>query len=108
MLLTDKATPVDTVRPLDVAHYWDEKQTKDRQKEYRYHSQLRNTVSGVLSSLNGTMAGTRKIRALAKTVSEGEGSKGRTEVFEAYAKSLLTTKIVVVAQRDIWEDHFRL
>jgi hypothetical protein len=64
-------------------------------------------VSNVVSSLNGNLAGNRKITALAESVSDG-GSKGRTGVAEAYVESLLTTKIVVVAQRDLWEDHYRL
>ncbi len=102
-----KLTPVDTVRPLDVAHYWDQERAEGRENEYRYFSNLRSAVSAVVSSLNGTMAGNRKIKTLAATVSEG-GSIGRTGVNEAYLESLLTTKIVVVAQRDIWEDHYRL
>jgi spore maturation protein CgeB len=53
------------------------------------------------------MAGTRKITAMAGSVSGG-GSIGRTEVADLYVESLLTTKIVVVAQRDNWEDHYRL
>lgn len=100
-------TPVDTIRPLDVAHYWDEQQLEGREMEYRSYSQLRNAVSKVVSSLNGTMAGTRQISALAGTVSTG-GSNGRTEVSDDYLEGLLTTKIVVVAQRDSWEDHYRL
>ena len=103
----EKLTPVDTVRPLDVAHYWDQERAVGREQEYRYYSKLRSAVSAVVSSLNGTMAGNRKIKSLAATISEG-GSIGRTGVHKAYLESLLTTKIVVVAQRDIWEDHYRL
>jgi spore maturation protein CgeB len=33
---------------------------------------------------------------------------GRTKVSKNYLEALLTTKIVVVAQRDMWEDHYRL
>ena len=100
-------TPVDTVRPLDVAHYWDLKRAEGREGEFRHFSNLRDAVSKVVASLNGTMVGKRKISALARTVSEG-GSIGRTDVAASYVESLLTTKIVVVAQRDIWEDHYRL
>jgi hypothetical protein len=53
------------------------------------------------------MAGSRKVTALAETVSTG-GSTGRTEIADSYVEKLLTTKIVVVAQRDLWEDHYRL
>jgi hypothetical protein len=75
--------------------------------EYGQFSNLRNAVSAVVESLNGTMAGKRKITSFAATISEG-GSIGMTGVSDAYLESLLTTKIVVVAQRDIWEDHYRL
>jgi spore maturation protein CgeB len=40
-------------------------------------------------------------------VSSG-GKVGRVNVADEYVKALLTTKIVVVAQRDNWEDHYRL
>lgn len=36
------------------------------------------------------------------------GKVGRTIVSSTYAKALLDHKIVVVAQRDHWEDHLRL
>jgi spore maturation protein CgeB len=35
------------------------------------------------------------------------GSVGRTSYQKDYIQALLTTKIVVVAQRDQWEDHYR-
>mmetsp|Transcript_22073 Transcript_22073/g.33355 ORF Transcript_22073/g.33355 Transcript_22073/m.33355 type:complete len:564 (-) Transcript_22073:59-1750(-) len=33
--------------------------------------------------------------------------KGRKRVHDDYAEALLTTKIIVLAQRDNWEDHYR-
>ena len=34
--------------------------------------------------------------------------EGRQGVSEAYIEALLATKIMVVTQRDLWEDHYRL
>lgn len=100
-------TPMDTIRPVDVWHHWDKEQKPERKYEYRHFSHLRSAVSDVVSSLDGIMVGGREITAVAKSISEG-GSIGRTEVDQEYLESLLKTKIVVVAQRDAWEDHYRL
>ena len=36
------------------------------------------------------------------------GKKGRSTVSQAYANALLEHIIVVISQRDFWEDHLRL
>jgi hypothetical protein len=110
---TVNATPCDTVRPRDVAHFWRIDHTEP-------HAKLRNAVTQTLKSLNGIMghvqqqdtnATTSSIRnmmtVLADVVS-AKGAMGRTKAQAAYTKALLRTKIVVVAQRDSWEDHYRL
>ena len=38
----------------------------------------------------------------------GVAKAGRRGVHTAYMETLLTTKIMVVTQRDTWEDHYRL
>jgi hypothetical protein len=88
-------------RPTDVAHFW-----SVREKDSSAH--LRNAVTETLLALgeNTTIQG-RPLRVIADKVSIAEGI-GRTSVQKAYTQALLTTKIVVVAQRDGWEDHYRL
>ena len=100
-------SPVDTIRPVDVWHHWDMVQKPERKYEYRHFSRLRSAVSDIVSSLNGIIVGGKEIRARTESISVG-GSIGRTEIDQDYLESLLKTKIVVVAQRDAWEDHYRL
>jgi hypothetical protein len=64
-------------------------------------------VSEIISSLSGSNVGGRDITVKTETVSEG-GTIGRTEIGQEYLESLLKTKIIVVTQRDAWEDHYRL
>jgi spore maturation protein CgeB len=71
---------------------------------------LRNAVTDLVVSLNGTTPfGSRlkPLRVIGGAVSGGSGI-GRTNVSKDYLESLLTTKIVLLAQRDSWEDHYRL
>ena len=49
----------------------------------------------------------RKVNAIGDFVSS-VGKYGRTSKQNTYIDTLLQTKIVVVAQRDSWEDHYRL
>jgi hypothetical protein len=94
----DVSSPCDTERPIDVAHFWN---VQDK------HSfcKLRNGVNKVLlEDLANKTGGIRNI--LADFVSKGGGS-GRTSLQLGYVQALLQSKIVVVAQRDQWEDHYR-
>jgi len=95
-------TPVDTVRAVDVAHLW-------TSQEGAPNARLRNAVSDLVLSLNGTtLVGSKSpLRVVGSAVSGGS-TDGRTKVSNNYAATLLTTKIVIVAQRDSWEDHYRL
>lgn len=97
-------SPCDTNRPIDVAHFW-------TVKEKEAHCKLRDGVNKVLlqQQLNTTTSGrgtTRRLNIMAQAVSEGGGT-GRTELQSAYVQALLECKIIVVAQRDDWEDHYR-
>jgi hypothetical protein len=97
--------PPDTVRTrTDVAHFWTTKRIGSKA------AMLRNAVTDLVISLDGTTPfGSRlnPLRAIGGAVSVGL-SIGRTKVSRDYLESLLTSKIVVVAQRDSWEDHYRL
>ena len=99
----------DLVRPVDVVHMW------EIGKHYN-SATLREDVSKVVSSLNGTtthnnnknkMVNGRYIHTSTKLQGSNAGA-GRNTVSTKYVQALLQTKIVVVAQRDKWEDHYRL
>ena len=98
-------SPADTTRPTDVAHFW------PAQKKDSLAANLRHTVTReVLSLGNSTISigsEIRRLKVIGDFVSQA-GFEGRSLVNMAYVDALLTTKIVVVAQRDDWEDHYRL
>jgi hypothetical protein len=93
-------TPADTLRPIDVAHFWSG-QIQDRS------ANLRDAVTRTVLSLNDTIIHGNPIHVVGNVVST-TGSVGRTAYQKDYIQALLTTKVVVVAQRDEWEDHYRL
>jgi len=86
--------PADTVRNVDVAHFWDVKNNSES------YSNLRDQVTLMLRSLHN-------YTILADFVSTA-ASGGRVGLSSNYTDALLSVKIVVVAQRDAWEDHYRL
>jgi hypothetical protein len=89
----------DLNRPLDVAHFWPVSPTNHG------GSTLRDTVSRTIYNL--TTSGSANITAFVGLT--GEASEvGRQKVQTKYVRSLLQHKIVVVSQRDRWEDHYRL
>lgn len=101
MSLGEHRTPVDTIRPVDVAHFWEFQHSNIpapgvRRSPMPCH--LRNMATLVVNKLSPPY------KTLAKVVSP----KDRTSVADAYVEALLSCKIVVVAQRDSWEDHYRL
>jgi hypothetical protein len=94
----------DTVRPMDVSHFW---------QIHHYYSYLRNTVNYVLANrTEGTaLAQHGNKNSTVRTFCGilGQFMKiGRNLASIEYAHALLSTKITVVAQRDNWEDHYRL
>jgi len=84
-------------RPTDIRTFWN-----SRMCEGGVACKFRNYVSDFLNStfsqtnvsVNIDQVGFMK-------------RKGRKKVHDAYAHALLTTKIIVLAQRDNWEDHYR-
>ena len=92
-------------RPVHVAHFWNYSTDCG-------HCELRNHVTRLVESLSGSSLDidirgkTETIFALGALVSE-TGSKGRTTLNQRYLNSLKEARIVVVAQRDSWEDHYR-
>lgn len=87
-------------RPYDVAHFWDPGDTLAE-------AMMRSAVSEAIVRLGAGSTETHNISVLANIVGL-RATKGRNFVHEDYIKALLEYKIVVVCQRDRFEDHFRL
>lgn len=84
-----------SARTKDVAHFWE--------VEGKGHGRFRDRVTT-------TLRGWMKVHNLTGTAGlvSPRGRTGRTSTSRAYAEALLDHKIVIVAQRDSWEDHLRL
>ena len=106
-------TPLDvTERPIDVAHFYT-RQFDDGTRAY--FDNLRNGVNAILLSLNGTaiygntcrQQQPRRLRVFVG-LAGAHMKRGRNHAHPDYARQLLRSKIVVVAQRDQWVGHYRL
>jgi len=87
-------------RRLDVVHVW-------RKGDASHYGRLRRQVSSVIQDLNGTKVDGHSLRWLVRPRGDDDGIEKGT-IQPEYVASLISCKIVVVAQRDEWEDHFRL
>ena len=83
------------VRVKDVAYLWDEKDDE--------LSSFRNKVTRFMK----TVTHQNNLTGLIGMVSEG-GRVGRRTTSKLYANALLEHKVIILAQRDYWEDHLRL
>mmetsp|Transcript_23461 Transcript_23461/g.55590 ORF Transcript_23461/g.55590 Transcript_23461/m.55590 type:complete len:748 (+) Transcript_23461:220-2463(+) len=98
--------PPDTYRPIDASHLFDP-YSKEKKAE------LRKAVSLLLldlqqdAELKQQQRNHNNLTVVAGAVSTA-ANVGRTSVQSRYLEVLLSSKIVVVAQRDEWEDHYRL
>jgi hypothetical protein len=89
-------------RPTDVIHFWETKSTSSQ--VVKTGGKLRDTVSRVITKLGQE----HKHLNVFCGIKGGADEVGRRGVSPAYIQALLSSKIVVVAQRDEWEDHYRL
>jgi hypothetical protein len=109
-------------RPWDVLHMWNISSKEGM-------SQLRNVVSRAVREWNGTTlehdysmerrqpphsddhGGSIKSTWTIRTSIAEHGRRrklGRNSASQAYVQAMLQAKIVIVAQKDDWEDHYRL
>lgn len=101
------ATPLQTVRDeTDAAHYY-KRQFAGGIKAY--YDNLRNGANIVMHLLHGSvlLPGRGPLRMVGGLIG-ADKRKGRNGASLEYVESLLSTKIVVVCQRDSWVDHYRL
>jgi len=102
--------PIETLdRPVDVTHIW----PLDGKGVGTIESNLREKVSRVIADMaapsNSDGGSGRQKNLTAYIGLAGEAARdGRRGVKSEYIEALLGTKIVVVTQRDCWEDHYRL
>ena len=102
----------DCDRPMDIIHLW---QPETGSKQTRNAARFRDDVSLLVQAMNGTTqptghsASSSSIPLTTSIEIHGTlGIKGRSNVDLEYLEALLSSKIVVVTQRDKWEDHYRL
>jgi hypothetical protein len=96
------ADPIETVvnRSLDVVHFWP---LDGKSGVGEKQSKLRTRVSEIVQDM-GQRHNLNTFVGL-----QGKTSRtGRQTVATSYVETLLASKIVVVTQRDGWEDHYRL
>ena len=94
------ASPIETLeRRIDVSHYWPINMKGVR----NIKCNLRKKVSSIIAETGKEVNLTTFVDLAGKAV-----KKGRNKVQSAYVEAMLDTSIIVVAQRDNWEDHYRL
>lgn len=94
------ASPIEKLRrTIDVSHFWPLNMKGVRNIQCK----LRKMVSKVVSETGKEANLTTFVELAGKAV-----KKGRTNVKSAYVEAMLDSKIIVVTQRDQWEDHYRL
>ena len=93
-------------RPVDVTHLWNAAEVGRNAK----HGRHRDGVARALRSMWGAteeQGGRKRLRMRLDTAGS-RATLGRNQVQPDYVRALLDSKIVVVSQRDGWEDHYRL
>ena len=92
-------------RPKDVVHFWPSNGLGvDAGGPNHHNSYLRDGVSRLLESFSTKDPTITTFAGLAGTAN----IVGRNEVDLDYPRTILQYKVVVVAQKDDWEDHYRL
>lgn len=94
------ASPIEMLdRKTDVSHFW----PVDLKGVGGVHSKLRQKVSRIIVEM-GDSSNLNVFVGLAGSAHK----EGRRGVQSVYIEAMLETKIIVVTQRDNWEDHYRL
>jgi hypothetical protein len=101
------SSPLDMniLRDVDVSHFY-ARQTNVGTKAY--FDNLRNGINSILKFIDGMNLGNyRKITTFSGLAGK-DRKLGRNVVSPEYINTMLRSKIIVVAQRDAWSDHYRL
>ena len=93
-----------TKRPIDVGYFW-------KSGDYSHYSFYRRDVAKVVKTLHHSTlnkkTGKRMVNQVQIVYSDEKGMEAGNVQFK-YTWELLHCKIVVITQRDEWEDHYRL
>jgi hypothetical protein len=88
----------DTKRSNDIAFF-------GRKGDNGHYANLRLQVASMVTDLHGISSGNRKLRTIVRFFGELT-LMGSTIVFARYVEEMVGAKVIVVAQRDEWEDHY--
>jgi Glycosyl transferases group 1 len=101
------SSPVDVnlLRDLDVSHFY-ARQTNVGTKAY--FDNLRNGINSILRFMDGMVLGNNRKLTTFCGLAGKDKKLGRNVVSPEYINTMLRSKIIVVAQRDAWSDHYRL
>mmetsp|Transcript_74246 Transcript_74246/g.215133 ORF Transcript_74246/g.215133 Transcript_74246/m.215133 type:complete len:201 (+) Transcript_74246:1597-2199(+) len=91
-------------RPIDVIHHWPVPLKRQIGNPEASQRNLRNQVSYTLHKFRKS----HPIYQIQCGLQGSVGSQGRRQVQDEYIQSMLDSKVIVVAQRDGWEDHYRI
>jgi hypothetical protein len=89
------------IRSTDLTFFWE----VGANSHYGF---LRREVSLIVKRLNKNLIGNHTIKAHVGVLGSNDDGMEDGNIQESYVKQLLSTKIVVVAQRDDWENHYQL
>lgn len=92
-------------REIDVAHFWPVDGTTNVGS---IHSELRTQVSRIIQDMGENNETAERDLNVFVGLAGSAVRKGRRGVKTIYVRRMLESKIVVVTQRDRWEDHYRL
>jgi hypothetical protein len=92
---TSKTHPLNTKREVDLAFFW-------KPGDYSHYGFWRRDAANVVQSFK------ERYTTLIDIVANDEEGMELGNIQSDHVQKLLSSKIVVVAQRDEWEDHYRL
>eukprot|EP00535_Pseudo-nitzschia_heimii_P001862 CAMPEP_0197175124 /NCGR_PEP_ID=MMETSP1423-20130617/1426_1 /TAXON_ID=476441 /ORGANISM="Pseudo-nitzschia heimii, Strain UNC1101" /LENGTH=567 /DNA_ID=CAMNT_0042624199 /DNA_START=426 /DNA_END=2129 /DNA_ORIENTATION=+ len=98
--VTDK----DSMRPVDVGFFW-------KSGDYSHYGFYRRDIGKVVKTLHHSPIEKKSGAVMENTIVMASDSTKTMETGEVqvkYIEQILTCKIIVITQRDGWEDHYRL
>jgi hypothetical protein len=108
LTLRDRIETLD--RPVDVTHLWPRSAASANEDRGvgDVQSILRTLVSDTILSLAANATASARNLTAHVGLAGFTSRKGRRDVSWDYVNAMLRTKIMIVTQRDAWEDHYRL
>jgi hypothetical protein len=95
-------------RPIDIAHFWP---VEEMDKDDSFYPRLRWTISDRMNDYCASRGRDEDTLDPVSCFIDTVGLRredGRRGTDSSYVDTMLSSKIVVVSQRDDWEDHYRL